>query len=199
MPAQIDFGMKDLKEFDISFIGLKEGLHQFEYVIKKPFFDFFNFNDFNDSNVSVTLSFLKKTTLFELEFSFNGWVEVACDLTNELYNQPISGNLSLIVKFGDEFNNENEALLILPHGEFKLNVAQYIYEAIVLAVPLKRVHPGVLDGSLKSEVLEKLKEFEVKEIVDEQTTEQIDVDDIDPRWNKLKDILIDKNTSNGTS
>lgn len=199
MPAQIDFGMKDLKEFDISFIGLKEGLHQFEYVIKKPFFDFFNFNEFNNSNVSVTLSFLKKTTLFELEFFFKGWVEVACDLTNELFQQPVSGNLSLIVKFGNEYNDENEALLILPHSEFKINIAQYIYEAIVLAVPLKRIHPGVLDGSLKSEVLEKLKEFEVKEIVDEQTTEQSDVENIDPRWNKLKDILIDKNTSNGTS
>lgn len=199
MPAQIDFVMKNLKEFDISFIGLKEGLHQFEYVINKPFFDFFNFNEFNNSNVIVNLSFLKKTTLFELEFSFKGWVEVNCDLTNELFKQPISGNLNLVVKFGSEYNDENEELLIIPHSEFKINVAQYIYEAIVLAVPIKRIHPGVLDGSLKSEVLEKLKEFEVIEMVEEESTEKDDGENIDPRWNKLKDILIDKNTSNGTS
>lgn len=199
MPAQIDFVMKNLKEFDISFIGLKEGLHQFEYVINKPFFDFFNFNEFNNSNVIVNLYFLKKTTLFELEFSFKGWVEVNCDLTNELFKQPISGNLNLVVKFGSEYNDENEELLIIPHSEFKINVAQYIYEAIVLAVPIKRIHPGVLDGSLKSEVLEKLKEFEVIEMIEEESTEKDDGENIDPRWNKLKDILIDKNTSNGTS
>ena len=32
--------MKDLKEFDISFMGLKDGMHQFEYKIEKKFFTF---------------------------------------------------------------------------------------------------------------------------------------------------------------
>jgi len=181
--------MKNLKEFDISFIGLKEGLHQFDYNIKKEFFDFFNYNELNDSNVQVSLAFLKKATLFELTFSFSGWVEIACDLTNELYHQPIRTSSNLIVNFGDEFNNENEELLIIPYSEFKLNIAQHIYETIVLTIPLKRIHPGIADGTLKSDILDKLKDLEPKEIK-EQTKKQ----DIDPRWNKLKDILIDKNT-----
>jgi uncharacterized metal-binding protein YceD (DUF177 family) len=42
--------------------------------------------------------------------------------------------------FGDQFNNDNEELLILPFGEFEI-IAQYIYEMIVLSVPLRRVHP----------------------------------------------------------
>ena len=185
--------MKDLREFDIPFVGLKEGMHQFEYSIEKKFFDFFNYDEFNDSNVNVLVSFLKKPTMFELQFNTSGWVEVACDVTNELYQQPIQSNIELIIKFGEEYNDDNEELLIIPHTEFKINVAQYIYEAIVLAVPLKKIHPGIEDGSLKSEILEKLKEFEVKEI-DEETTKETD-----PRWDKLKDILIDKNNSNGTS
>jgi uncharacterized metal-binding protein YceD (DUF177 family) len=40
-------------------------------------------------------------------------------------------------------------LLVLPFGEFELDIAQYIYEMIALSVPLRRVHPGVQDGSLK--------------------------------------------------
>lgn len=195
--------MKDLKEFDISFIGLKEGIHQFEYTIDKKFFDFFNYDEFYDSNVKVAVSLLKNTTILELDFVFWGWVEVACDLTTELFHQPIEANFHLIVKFGDEFNDENEALLIIPFSESKINVAQYIYEAIVLAVPLKRVHPGVIDGSLQSEVLEKLKEFEIKaedeEDQEEQQEEENKNREIDPRWNKLKNILIEKNKSNGTS
>uniref|UniRef100_UPI0035697027 YceD family protein n=1 Tax=Lutibacter sp. TaxID=1925666 RepID=UPI0035697027 len=87
----------------------------------------------------------------------------------------------------------NEELLIIPYSDHKINVAQYIYEVIVLALPLKRIHPGVNDGTLHSEVLDKLRELEIKE-------EEIEKDkEIDPRWNKLKNILIDKNTSNGTS
>jgi len=178
--------MKDLKDFDISFIGLKDGLHQFEYKIENEFFDFFNYDEFYSSSVNVNISFLKKPTMFELNFVFTGWVEVNCDITNELFQQPIESNMDLIVKFGNEFNNDNEDLLIIPHSEFKLNVAQYIYEAIVLSVPLKRIHPGVSDGTLKSDVLEKLKELEVK-IDEEQKEEEGTPKEIDPRWNKLKE------------
>lgn len=191
--------MKDLKEFDISFIGLKEGIHQFEYTIDKKFFDFFNYDEFYDSNVKVVVSFLKNTTIFELDFAFSGWVEVACDVTTELFHQPIEADIHLIVKFGDEYNDENEELLIIPHSENKMNVAQYIYEAIVLAVPIKRIHPGVIDGSLHSEVLEKLKEFEIKDEDQEEEQQENKTKENDPRWNKLKNIQIEKNKSNGTS
>lgn len=177
--------MKDLKEFDISFIGLKEGMHQFEYRIDKQFFDFFEYDEFNNSNVKVDISFLKKSTIFELNFSLSGTVEVACDVTNELFDQPIQSQMELIVKFGNEYNDENEELLIIPHSEFKINIAQYIYEAIVLGVPLKRIHPGVEDGTLKSEVLEKLKELEVKDL--DEDLEEDNNKEIDPRWNKLKE------------
>ena len=87
-----------------------------------------------------------------------------------------------------EFNNDNEELLILPHGEHEIDVAQYIYEMIALSVPLKRVHPGVKDGSLQTEALKKLNELTVKETKEESKQEE----DIDPRWDKLKKLLTDK-------
>jgi len=190
--------MRDLKDFDISFIGLKDGMHQFEYEIDNEFFDFFNYDEFYHSKVEVVLSFLKKPTMFELSFKCNGWVDVDCDLTGEQFHQPIATTMNLIVKFGDEYNDENEELVIIPHADYKINVSQFIYEAIVLAVPIKRIHPGVGDGTLQSEVLDKLREIEIKDIEEEQ--QEINTDkDIDPRWDKLKNILIEKNKSNGTS
>merc|ERR1711916_282574 len=150
--------MKDLKEFNIQFVGLKEGKHIFEYAIDNNFFEAFNYNEFESSAVKVELSFTKKTTLLELFFKAKGTVEVPCDSTNELFHQTIEGELPLVVKFGPEFNDDNEEILILPHEEYQLNVAQYIYELIVLAVPTKRIHPKVLDGTMDSDVLKKLKE-----------------------------------------
>jgi uncharacterized metal-binding protein YceD (DUF177 family) len=61
--------------------------------------------------------------------------------------------MKLLVRFGDTYNNDNEELLVLPFGEFELDIAQYIYEMIALSVPLRRVHPGVQDGSLKQKLL----------------------------------------------
>jgi uncharacterized metal-binding protein YceD (DUF177 family) len=179
--------MKPLKEFNIQFIGLKLGEHHFEYDIDKKFFDEFEFDEFNDASLKTNLVFNKKTTLLELHFEISGTINVNCDISNEPYNQEISNNFDLVVNFGDEFNNENEDILILPHGEFQINVAQYIYELIVLSVPTRLLHPGIIDGTLNSDILEKLKELSPKDLDEENNNE-----DVDPRWNTLKKLLTDK-------
>jgi hypothetical protein len=38
--------MKDLKEFNIPFVGLKEGKHLFEYKIDNTFFELYNYSEF---------------------------------------------------------------------------------------------------------------------------------------------------------
>lgn len=179
--------MKALKEFNIQFVGLKEGEHHFEFEINNAFFQNFDFEDFNETNVKIALKFIKKSTLLELYFSAQGTVNVNCDLTNEPYNQVISDTFKLVVKFGAEYNDDNEDILIVPHGEYEINVAQYIYELIVLAVPAKRVHPGIEDGTLKSDILSKLEELSPENGNNEKASE-----DIDPRWNNLKKLLTDK-------
>jgi uncharacterized metal-binding protein YceD (DUF177 family) len=112
-------------------------------------------------------------------------------MTSEEFDLPIKGKMKLIVRFGDAFNNDNEELLILPHGEFQIDIAQYIYEMIVLSVPLRRIHPGIKDGSLNTEALTKLKELSIIELKNEHKKEQAE-ENIDPRWDKLKKLLTDK-------
>ena len=179
--------MKPLKEFNIQFIGLKLGEHHFEYDIDNKFFEEFEYDEFNDANLKVNLVLNKKTTLLELHFEVIGTVNVNCDLTNEPYNQEISNDFDLVVKFGNEYNDDNEDILIIPHGEYEINVSQYIYELIVLSVPTKLVHPGVKDGTLDSEILKKLEELSPKGL-----DKRKDNEETDPRWNTLKKLLTDK-------
>ena len=176
--------MKALKEFIIPFVGLKIGKHHFEYKVEQTFFEYFEYEDFNDVKINVSLELEKKTTLLELHFKFSGWVNVNCDLTNEPYNQTIENEFDLVVNFGDEYNDENIDILIIPHGTYEISIQKYIYELIILAVPIKRLHPGVEDGTLDSEILKKLEELSPK--VKENK------EDIDPRWNTLKKLLTDK-------
>jgi uncharacterized metal-binding protein YceD (DUF177 family) len=169
--------MKDLKEFNIPFVGLKEGKHEFKYLIDNKFFEAFNFDEYVNSSIEV---------LFELVFVAEGSVELPCDVTNELFNQEIKSELPLVVNFGPEYNSDNEEILVLPHEAYEMNVAQFIYEMIVLAVPNKRVHPKVLDGTMESEALNKLRELEIKKVKAVETT--------DPRWDKLKNLITEKKT-----
>lgn len=180
--------MNKTKEYLIPFIGLKLGKHHFEYQISNKFFEIFDYHEFQNSDIKVNLVLEKKSTMLELGFKHKGTVNVPCDLTGEDFDLPIKGKMNLIVRFGETFNNDNEELLILPHGEFEIDVAQDIYEMIVLSVPLRRVHPGVKDGSLKTEALTKLNELAVKEQKKENKKEE----NIDPRWDKLKQLLTDK-------
>lgn len=180
--------MKKLNEYLISFVGLKLGKHQFEYQINKAFFDHFEYDDFESADIKVDLVLEKKSLMLELHFKHKGSVHVPCDVTGEMFDLPVEGNLRVVVQFGDEFNNENEELLILPHGEHQLDVSQYIYEMIALSVPLRRVHPGVEDGALQSVALDKLNELKVTEVEEEVEEEK----EIDPRWDKLKQLLTDK-------
>ncbi|KAA5827499.1 DUF177 domain-containing protein [Algibacter amylolyticus] len=179
--------MKLLKEFTIPFVGLKVGKHHFEYKVEQAFFEHFEYEDFNDVNINVDLELDKKSTLLALHFKISGWVNINCDLTNEPFNQSVENEFDLVVKFGDEYNDENIDILILPHGTYEVSIQQYIYELIILAVPIKRIHPGVEDGTLDSEILEKLEELSPK-LKDKKDKEE----ETDPRWNTLKKLLTDK-------
>ena len=181
MQTQFIFKMKHVKDYIIPFKGLKLGLHSFEYQIKEKFFEAYQYDDFIKSDITVKLDFLKKDTLFELLFLMSGTVRVNCDVSGEEYEQPVEGSLKLIVTFGEAFNNDHEDILIIPQHAYELDISQYIYELIVLNTPIKRVHPGILDGTLESETLDKLDELSRKT---EKKT--------DPRWDKLKELIKDK-------
>jgi uncharacterized metal-binding protein YceD (DUF177 family) len=180
--------MKVTNEFLIPFIGLKLGKHPFEFQINKAFFDKFEYHEYENCAIQVNVVLEKKSTMLELSFKHKGTVTVPCDLTNEIFDLPIKGKIKLVVTFGEEFNDDNEELLVLPHGEHQIDIAQYIYEMIVLSVPLKRVHPGIKDGTLQTDALKKLSELTIKE----QKIENKKEENIDPRWDKLKQLLTDK-------
>jgi uncharacterized metal-binding protein YceD (DUF177 family) len=182
--------MKELREFTIPFVGLKLGEHQFDFNIGKQFFEYFEYDEFNDADIKLVAILTKKVTLLEFALSFDGFVNVNCDVTNEPYNQEISGEYHLVVKFGDSFNNENDDLLIVPHGSSEVNIQQYVYESLVLAMPARRIHPGIEDGTLKSDILIKLEELSLKQENINNSSEEDEA--TDPRWDLLKKLLTDK-------
>ena len=117
----------------------------------------------------------------------SGTIFVPCDTTGEMFDMPIKGKINIVVQFGDEFNNDNEELLILPHGEYQMDISQFIYEMIVLSIPLRKVHPGIKNGTLESLVLNKLNELKVKKVKEKKDIAEV----TDPRWDKLKQLLTD--------
>ena len=71
-------------------------------------------------------------------------------------------------------------MAVVPADTHDFDVSSLIYEYIILAVPLHRVHP---EGECNPEVIALLTANDAPE-----TTEE---DNIDPRWAALKDIHLD--------
>ena len=170
--------MKSISTHKIEFAGLKVGKHQFSFELNKEFFENFSFFDFNDISLKVDIDLTKKSNLLELNFYAKGSVNVNCDMTNEPFDMPFDKEDFLVVKFGQEYNDEDNEILVLPFGEHKIILDQYLYELVILSLPRKRVHPGVEDGTLESEIIE---------ILDELKPSGLGLE-TDPRWEKLKKI-----------
>lgn len=175
--------MMNLEDFAIHFTGLKLGEHRFEYKIDNTFFDEFDYQEFQESDIQADVTLNKKNTHLEFDIHIQGKVKVECDITLEDFNLSIENALSIVVKFGDDYREVDEKLTIIPSGQHEFQIEQYIYECVVLALPSKKIHPGVEDGTLDSEILDKLNHHSVDREEDTENKET------DPRWDKLKKLL----------
>ena len=172
--------MKSLSPYLIKFSGLKEGIHLFNYELGNKFFKNFDYYDFLDAKLFAKLELEKQSTLLNLKFSFNGEIEVQCDVSMESFNLDLETEHSVVVKFKDDIISTDDKVIFMPAGSHSIDVSHLIYESIILAVPQKKVHPGIENGSLKSEIVKKLEALKPKKNFKEKT---------DPRWDKLKDLL----------
>tara|TARA_B100001778_G_C18075589_1_gene400545 strand:- start:6 stop:524 length:519 start_codon:yes stop_codon:yes gene_type:complete len=172
--------MKSLSPYLIKFSGLKEGIHYFNYELENKFFKKFDYYDFLSSRLLVDLELEKKSTLLNLKFSFSGEIEVQCDVSMESFDLNLKTDYSVVVKFKDNIISTDDKVVFLPSGSHSIDISHMIYESVILAVPQKKVHPGIENGSLKSEIAEKLEELKPKKNFKDKT---------DPRWDKLKDLL----------
>ena len=175
---------KELRQYDIHFVGLKTGEHDFDYHIDDKFFKLFETSLFEKGMCDVHLKLDKQTAHFELDFSIEGNVEVDCDRCTAMLNYPIFNKVKLYIKFDDQRNtgeeNENDEVIYIARADSSFNVAQVIYEYISLSVPMVK-NCDYLEERFKNcnqEILKKLNNSAAPEKTDD-------------RWQGLKNIKID--------
>ncbi|MFT4756537.1 MAG: hypothetical protein ACI91R_001184, partial [Vicingaceae bacterium] len=63
----------------IPFIGLNEGIHQFEFKIDSSFFGQFDYSIIEKGEFKIKVEFEKKKNLFNLYFKLKGKITANCD------------------------------------------------------------------------------------------------------------------------
>ena len=182
------------KQYDIYFKGLNDGEHRFSFNVDNKFFEAFENPEIKGGNASVNILLTKNGNVMILDFVIKGVTVVECDRCLEDCEIPVEFNDSLKVRISDKIAEQNSdfdgELLWINSSESALNVAQYIYESIVLSLPYLRVHKNGPDGKpeCNPEMLKKfsiITEEEFDKIADKQEMQKM-ADN--PQWNKLLDI-----------
>lgn len=169
--------MKYLKQFTIPFSGYKLGKHRLDFKIDRKFFEHFKTDEYSDADISVDVEMNKQNSLLEFNIVAKGEVEVDCDRCGDPLRQKVKTENILFVKFGDEFIDEGEDVVVIPSTEHEYNIGQYLFENLQLSVPSRRIHPA---GKCNKEALKKLEELSLKK----------EEKEIDPRWGALKNIKL---------
>ncbi len=143
--------MKAHRLYDIAFVGLKNGVHEFNYDIGDKFFADYSAPEFTDSRIKVRLVFNKESGFFLLKFEITGVVTVPCDRCGAPFPLNIWDDFDLVIKLVDNPEGtpegEDPDVNYISRTESHINVADWIYEFINLSVPMQHIHPSGPDGS----------------------------------------------------
>ena len=169
--------------YSVRISGLGEGDHDFSFELDKKFFDSFEQTELTDGEVRADIVLVKKHGVMELHFMVTGKVEVVCDRCLEPFWTAITSSHIIYVKIGNQPEEVNEDVVVIGKDDHEIEVSQFLYEFIVLALPVKRIHSKDQDGKSMCDpgMLEKLEAHRIKKADQEANT--------DPRWDALKGII----------
>ena len=193
--------MGKFEKYRIDLKGMKENHAHYDFLLDNAFFAAIDSPELQKGKVTVQVDVKKTAQAFELSFNSQGTVVVLCDRCLDEMDQEISSTDKIFVKFGAEYADEGDNLIIVPEDEGDINVAWIMYEYIALAIPMKHVHaPGkcnkTMSGKLNKYLRTSADDMDEMEPVDDSAEDESNIvsdeeneKPIDPRWSELQKLL----------
>ncbi|MDR2496485.1 MAG: DUF177 domain-containing protein [Tannerellaceae bacterium] len=187
-------------KFDTYKIDLKAlpyGVYEYEYALDNKFFTDIDGPEVPKGRVKAFLALKHSKAITEMNFRLEGQVYVPCDRCLDDMEITVETKNRLFVKFGKEYAEESDEIVVIPADEGAINLAWFLYEFISLAIPMKRVHaPGKCNKSMTTKLKKHTAKSEQDE--DEEGGEEMPGGDEggdapDPRWEVLKGFIDEDN------
>lgn len=183
--------------YNIDLKSLQADTAEYKFQLDNLFFANIDAPEVQKGNLQAVLKVVKKPQAYELSFHCEGYVIVQCDRCLDEMELPVTTDDKLKVKFGEEYADEGDDIVVVPESEGAINVSWFLYEFIALAIPMKHVHPvgkcnKEMSGQLKKHLVSDGMSDEGNSEVEEDIAEEAGESPVDPRWNDLKQ-LIDNN------
>lgn len=188
-PINAFYTVGKFDSYNIQLKTMEVGTSVFEYHLDNEFFGMIGEEEIQKGDIKCKVTVNKSTKQSELNFELNGKVVVECDRCLEEMDQPINTTGHLIVRFGKEFKDDGDDIVVVPEEQGFINISWFLYEFVALAIPIKHVHPF---GLCNKNMSKKLKEHLAVDPDDADETFDVEDEEIeaptDPRWDALKNL-----------
>lgn len=174
-----------LTDYTIDIYKLANKVYQYQYQIDQNFFKNFENSLVEQGNLQAEVMLDKQENLITVGFHITGTIELECDRSLEKFDYPVIVNEKLLFQYGTEEQELTEEIVIITRNTQSINVAQYIYEFIGLAIPMKKLHPKYEKDDQPFIEGEIVYTSDHGEDTDDHSSHD---DQIDPRWDILKKL-----------
>ncbi|KOY84763.1 hypothetical protein AD998_00090 [bacterium 336/3] len=175
--------MERLNEYKVGIAKLQNKDYYFEWQVGREFFISFEETFVENGSCKVKMTLRKSEALLHLIFDIEGVLELTCDRSLEKFDYPFHTEGVQILRFSDHSEQITDEMELIPRGIAEINVSQYIYELISLAVPMKKLHPRFQEEKNSNE------ELTLVYTSNKKTKDQNSEETTDPRWEELKKIF----------
>mgnify|MGYP003574976975 CR=1 FL=1 len=170
-----------MRAFRVNIAGLSNNVHTYHFDVDDSFFVHYGTGVVSEGSFDVGVTLDKRETFIDARFEIKGAARLVCDRSLDLFQHPITVDKHIVFKFGNADEELSDEIIMIHRDADSLELGQYIYEFIALAVPIKKLHPryqGEPDDDTEGKIIYSSSE----------TTDGEDDDNIDPRWEKLKKL-----------
>ncbi len=158
--------MLSKRAYEIAFVGLKHGEHEFTYNLQDEFFNEKANEPVEQMNANVKLLLNKHKDFMLLKFQTGGTAKVNCDKCGNELSTNLWDEFSVVVKLvenPEEMNalEEDADIFYIARSESHLEVSNWLYEFVLLSLPTQNECGTNNEGVLlcNTDVLKKLAEM----------------------------------------
>ena len=169
----------------IQFSGLKSGVYTYNFTLDDSFFSEYKNEKILGAEVIFDVRMEKKERLLMFFFTYDGKVRTTCDRCLEEMELPLNGEETLCVKFSDTERSDDDDVVFLPERADKIDLSQWMYEYVAVAIPMRCIHPDDENGKSTCDA----KMLEYLDMEGDNKNEDVSAKETtDPRWDALKKL-----------
>lgn len=182
-----------LEKYDIPVLQLKDKLYEYDFEDDSRFFACFEHSLVEQAHFTARLQLRKERNMLQLHFFISGSMQLICDRSLDEFDYPFQLERRHIIQLGDKQEFVSDELTILPATTSSINVAHLIYEEIIFAVPMKKLHPRYRQTQEQEGQASELVYTTHTTAEEDAGAAKADDSMMDPRWEALKKLKYNQN------